>query len=355
MTGPAAVLSADPTFAPLDQSVPALPAATAVAPANTAAAAVPPGPATPLSIDDLLGQQPSGHKPPKHGSAIGRFFKRLVILAMLVGAGYAAYTYGPGLYEEYTSSETDPTAVDAPDEVDAPLAFPSATPAPTPVRTAEFILEGLPGAPAMSYQVTTDFETNVSQVDVSRANGPDLQILTYGEAALIRKVDDDQWHQLERGEVSLESARDLILGIGEQSGLVVDIYVLFLKMAATNAGAADRAPLVERVRELKAEGYVTGIITNNVAEFGDGWRGLIPIDELFDFVVDSSSVGVRKPDPRIFQLALQQLKGLAPQQAVFLDDYQANVDAARALGLKGITVGPDLDAVLRELEELLAL
>ena len=101
------------------------------------------------------------------------------------------------------------------------------------------------------------------------------------------------------------------------------------KMAGNNAGADSKQALVDRVRSLKQEGYTTGIITNNVAEFGEGWRGLIPVDELFDFVVDSSSVGVRKPDPRIFQIALEQLADIAPEHVIFLDDYQANVDVAR--------------------------
>jgi len=95
-------------------------------------------------------------------------------------------------------------------------------------------------------------------------------------------------------------------------------------------------------------------VTNNVKEFGDGWRALIPVDELFEFVVDSSSVGVRKPDSRIFEIALGHLGELAPHEVVFLDDYQANVDAARSLGLQALTVGPDLLAVIAELDELLA-
>jgi len=165
---------------------------------------------------------------------------------------------------------------------------------------------------------------------------------------------DHPWHQLERGEISLEHARERILALGRERELEVDIYALFAKMAANNGGAADRAPLVERVRSLRRDGYTTGIITNNVREFGDGWRAMIPVDELFDFVIDSSSVGVRKPDPRIFELALQQLEDIPVGQVVFLDDYQANVDAACALGLQGITVGVDLHAAIGELDQLLA-
>ena len=201
VTGPAAILSADPAFAPLDQTAPALPSAPAVkaAPAPTTA---------PLTLEDLFGQQPANGsaKKKKQGSLVGRSLRRLAILGVLAAGGYAAYEYGPGLYEQYV--ESDSSAVDpsetAPTETDAPLAFPNATPTAAPIRTAEFILEGLPGAPDMTYRVTTDFETNVSQVDVTRPSGPDLQILTYGESALIRNVDADQWYQLERGRFPLD-------------------------------------------------------------------------------------------------------------------------------------------------------
>jgi putative hydrolase of the HAD superfamily len=165
---------------------------------------------------------------------------------------------------------------------------------------------------------------------------------------------DHPWHQLERGEITLESARDQIMELGRERGQEVDIYELFAKMAGNNAGVDQKQPLVDRVRLLKQQGYITGIITNNVKEFGDGWRGLIPIDELFEFVVDSSSVGVRKPDPRIFEIALQHVSDVSPGQVVFLDDYQANVDAARGLGLQAITVGTDLGTTIEELDALLA-
>ena len=164
---------------------------------------------------------------------------------------------------------------------------------------------------------------------------------------------DHPWHQLERGEITLENARHQILGLGQKLDLQIDIYELFARMAGNNAGADQRKPLVERVRSLRQEGYTTGIITNNVKEFGDGWRSLIPVDELFDFVVDSSSVGIRKPDPRIFQLALDQLGDISPGQVIFLDDYQANVDAARDLGLQAILVGADVLADIETLDALL--
>lgn len=165
---------------------------------------------------------------------------------------------------------------------------------------------------------------------------------------------DHPWHRLERGEISLEATRQAVLEAGRQLGMEIDLYELFGRMAGNNAGADDRQPLVQRVRELREEGYTTGIITNNVAEFGDGWRGLIPVEELFDFVVDSSSVGVRKPDPRIFEIALERLDGVPAARTIFLDDYPANVEAARALGMEAIAVDTDLARVIADLDALLA-
>lgn len=163
---------------------------------------------------------------------------------------------------------------------------------------------------------------------------------------------DHPWHRLERGEISLEDARGLIREAGREQGLDVDIYELFARMGRSNAGADRRRPLVDRVRSLRAAGMLTGIITNNVREFGEGWRSLLPVDELFGFVVDSSHAGVRKPDPRIFGRALEQLPGVSAAECVFLDDHPANVAAARALGMHGILVGEDLGAVLAAIDAL---
>jgi epoxide hydrolase-like predicted phosphatase len=161
------------------------------------------------------------------------------------------------------------------------------------------------------------------------------------------------WHRLERGEISLGEARELILGLGRDQGLDVDIYSLFARMAGDRGGVGARSALVETVRGLRRAGYRTGIITNNVREFGDGWRAMIPVEELFDFVVDSSHVGVRKPDPRIFAIAIEELGGLDPALCVFLDDHPANVAAARGLGMRAIHVGPDPAQTVEAIERLI--
>lgn len=164
------------------------------------------------------------------------------------------------------------------------------------------------------------------------------------------------WHRLERGEISLEMTREEILGVGREHGVEVDIYHLFAAIAENAGGAASNEPLVRKVQQLRDDGYRLGIITNNIREFSSGWRSLlsVPVDELFEFVVDSCEVGVRKPDPRIFHLAAGLMPELALSEMLFLDDFQANLNSAASLGMKTILVGEDPQQTVRDLESTLA-
>jgi len=119
-------------------------------------------------------------------------------------------------------------------------------------------------------------------------------------------------------------------------------------------GGGLRNAFVTRVRELRDEGFRTALVTNNVAEFSVHWRAMLPVDELFELVVDSSEVGVRKPDPAIYHLTLDRLGGIAPERAVFLDDFPGNVEAASAVGLHGILVGEEPEPAIAALDRLLA-
>ena len=112
-------------------------------------------------------------------------------------------------------------------------------------------------------------------------------------------------------------------------------------------------PVVERVRSLRAEGYRVGLITNNVKEGSATWRAMLPVDELFEVVVDSCEVGMRKPNPAIFLHALHLLGGISPEQAVFLDDSPGNVVGAQRAGLHAIHVEDPAQA-LADLDALLA-
>jgi putative hydrolase of the HAD superfamily len=162
---------------------------------------------------------------------------------------------------------------------------------------------------------------------------------------------DHPWHRLERGEMSLEDARRDIIALGDAEGIDTDPYRVLAAMGGKKNVV--REPFLVAVRRARSAGLRTAIVTNNVREFRGAWRGMLPVDELFDVVVDSSEVGRRKPDPAIFKHALSAVGGVAAERAVFLDDYEGNVRAARALGMHAILVDPEPDAALAELASIL--
>lgn len=161
---------------------------------------------------------------------------------------------------------------------------------------------------------------------------------------------DHPWHRLERGEIPLLEARDAIIALGRAEGVDADPFQLFALMGR---GEGARAPMVERAQRIVAQGYRTALVTNNAHEFRESWRRLVPADDLFQVIVDSSEVGVRKPDPRIFELALERLGGIAPERALFLDDAASNVEAARRLGIRSVLVRSDLADALAALDALI--
>ncbi len=117
----------------------------------------------------------------------------------------------------------------------------------------------------------------------------------------------------------------------------------------------DRTVVIDTVRELHTEGIAMGVVTNNVREFsegedGGGWRKIVPM-ELMSVVIDSSVVGMRKPNPAIYHHTLEEL-GVDATNAVFLDDMPSNVEAAKDVGMHGIVVGGDPAPAMQELRAL---
>ncbi|TMA22921.1 MAG: HAD family phosphatase [Deltaproteobacteria bacterium] len=161
---------------------------------------------------------------------------------------------------------------------------------------------------------------------------------------------DHPWHRLERGELSLLEARDAIIALAADAGLAFDPLAILARMAK---GGGAREAVVAATRRLRERGLRMALVTNNAREFSAGWRAMLPLAELFDAVIDSSEVGMRKPDPAIFSLALRELGDIAPEHAVFLDDFPGNVAAARRLGMHGVLVEDDPSGALAELERLL--
>ena len=95
------------------------------------------------------------------------------------------------------------------------------------------------------------------------------------------------------------------------------------------------APMVDLMRELQGRGLRMALLTNNVREWESRWRTMVPIDEIFELVVDSAFVGCRKPEPRIYEILLERL-GVEAQGCLFVDDVEVNCDAARELGMTAV-------------------
>ncbi len=93
--------------------------------------------------------------------------------------------------------------------------------------------------------------------------------------------------------------------------------------------------LIDYMRELRGRGYRMAICTNNIKEWEARWRAMLPVDEIFDVVVDSAFVGSRKPEPRIYEITLERL-GASPGATVFIDDVEVNCDGARQLGITAV-------------------
>ena len=159
--------------------------------------------------------------------------------------------------------------------------------------------------------------------------------------------DANAWAELERGNVDLDQFAERFSGEAQALGHAVDGHeVLGLLQGEL------RPTMVEAVRRC-GERLITGLLTNNfIAADGRGMQDahVGPVIELFDAVIESSRVGVRKPDPLFYEIACDSL-GIAPHEAVFLDDLGVNLKPARAMGMATIKV-VDPTVALAELEAL---
>ncbi len=112
-------------------------------------------------------------------------------------------------------------------------------------------------------------------------------------------------------------------------------------------------PMIELMRRAKAGGHRMALLTNNVREWEPLWRSMLPVDEIFELVVDSAFVGSRKPEPEIYELTLERLgDGIEPGDCLFVDDVEVNVEAARGLGLKAVHFR-DNEQAIPEIRQLL--
>jgi epoxide hydrolase-like predicted phosphatase len=155
------------------------------------------------------------------------------------------------------------------------------------------------------------------------------------------------WSRLERGELGLEAFYPLFEADCSATGIAIDAREMMRRVAEV---AVPRPAMLEAIRRLRAGGLRVAALTNNWITEDQGTGAL---RSFFDVFVESAVVGLRKPDPRIYQLVCRELD-VAPAEAVFLDDIGSNLKAALALGMTTIKVD-DPDAALAELERVVGL
>jgi len=113
-------------------------------------------------------------------------------------------------------------------------------------------------------------------------------------------------------------------------------------------------PMIECMRGLHGRGLRMAMLTNNVREWEPLWRAKLPdIDEIFELVVDSAFVGMRKPDHAIYTLTVERLGELRAEECLFVDDVEVNCEAAREVGMRAVHFVAS-DAAVAEIEATLA-
>jgi putative hydrolase of the HAD superfamily len=139
--------------------------------------------------------------------------------------------------------------------------------------------------------------------------------------------------ELERGEISeatfldrLAVSLEPLLGHRPELHRFKEIYFEALE---------PNTPMIELMRELQASGKRMAMLTNNVREWEPLWRSMLPVDEIFETVVDSGFVGCRKPESRIYELTLERV-GEPAAACLFVDDVLVNIEGARKAGLNAV-------------------
>lgn len=156
--------------------------------------------------------------------------------------------------------------------------------------------------------------------------------------------DTNAWAQLERNHVDFEQFCDLFEREAQDAGYGLDARDVMVLLAGEL-----RPEMVEAVRRCH-EQLKTGLLTNNW-DAGEPGADRDEVLSMFDVIIESSKVGVRKPDPRFYRMACDEL-GIQPSEAVFLDDLGVNLKPARAMGMATIKVVDPYQA-LAELEDLI--
>ncbi|MEJ7714506.1 MAG: HAD family phosphatase [Thermoleophilaceae bacterium] len=182
----------------------------------------------------------------------------------------------------------------------------------------------------------------------SKESGVPLEDLGAAMAAAAEKQGEHPLFMLEKGAISEDDflAR-LQAELGDELRLdgMFDVWWRHL----------ERNPeMIELMRSLRGRGLRMALLTNNVREWEPRWRPMLPeLDEIFEVVVDSGFVGMRKPERPIYELTLERLGGVSAAECLFVDDMELNCDTARELGMTAVQFH-DTEQARTEIEATLA-
>ncbi len=153
---------------------------------------------------------------------------------------------------------------------------------------------------------------------------------------------DNPLYEMERGEITevafLETLTDYLeplLGHRPEMHRFKEIYFEALQ---------PNPEMIDLMRSLKDEGFQMAMLTNNVREWEPLWRAMLPVDEIFETVVDSGFVGCRKPESRIYELTLERI-GRRAEACLFVDDVLVNIEGARKARLQAVHFQDNAQAI----------
>jgi len=184
--------------------------------------------------------------------------------------------------------------------------------------------------------------------EFEKKHGLDANFLNH---LIVNQGPQGAWARLERGELDLESFVDAFDAEIRAAGADISSREL---MVAVNDFAKLRPQMIEAVRRIRRAGFQVAALTNNwIRSDGRTSTDMEDLKREFDAFVESSRVGVAKPDPQIYAIALEAL-GIKAPEAVFLDDIGRNLKPAWQMGMATIKVESEESALVR-LEAMLGL
>jgi putative hydrolase of the HAD superfamily len=163
--------------------------------------------------------------------------------------------------------------------------------------------------------------------------GITTEVLGRGMQAATKANGDNPLFEMERGEISevaflekLTDSLEPLLGHRPEMHRFKEIYFEALE---------PNPAMIELMRELKRTGYRMAMLTNNVQEWEPLWRPMLPVDEIFETVVDSGFVGCRKPESKIYAIALDRI-AMPAESCLFVDDVLVNCEGAERAGMTAV-------------------